>query len=146
MAKKLGYIKGTIGFYGKVDNYAGDGKEYCLRINNPEPVSIDAEAVEEAYPKKGKYKRPAIVQRVLDQEKMEAAYFNSKYPITKVWVKKDGKIEEVAVTNPELKDMEVLMTFTGPYIGSLLLNEVPSEFTPAPFQMEDFDEDELPFN
>lgn len=146
---RFGYIKGTIGFYGKVDNYKGDAKEYSLRIDNPEFINIDEAALEEAFPlpkSKKDRERPTKIQSILDHEAVEKMYFNSSYPINKVWVKKDGEITEHKFENPQLKDMEVLMTLTGVHIGSILLKEVPEEYNPAPFNMDDFEtEEDLPF-
>lgn len=88
---RFGYIKGTIGFYGKVDNYKGDAKEYSLRIDNPEFINIDEAALEEAFPlpkSKKDRERPAKIQSILDHESVEKMYFNSSYPINKVWVKR----------------------------------------------------------
>lgn len=142
-----GMIKGKINFYGKTKKYRSEETEYCLCIENPEFLNIDKEALEKAFPlpnKKSDPQRPAKIQSILDGEEVDKMYFNSDYPVTKVWVKKET-IEAHEVKNPELKGMDVVMKLTGVHIGALLLSEIPEEFSPNPFNMEDFDEDELPF-
>lgn len=146
---KFGYVKGVVGYYGKTNKYRSNEKEYCLRIDNPEFVNVDKEALEEAFPlpkTKKDNKRPAKIQSIIDGEQLEQIYFNSSYPINKVWVQDGRIIDEHVVENPDLTGATVMMTLTGVHIGAILMDHVPDEYTPVPFTMEDFGDDELPFN
>lgn len=129
--KSIGTVTGVVQFYGKVDNYQGDGKEYCLCIENP-VFSVDESVIKEIYPKKV----PNIFKSVMAGENIERAYFNSAYPITKVSVADQKKTIEVK--NPELKGMKVNMILNKTYIGPVLCETTPEEFKPSGFSMDSF--------
>lgn len=143
--KSIGYVVGTVGFYGKTTKPNSEEKQYCLRIDSPEFKNFDLEALKEQYKAK---QLPANVKSILAGEKFEKIYFNSDYPITKVWIAPDKHEKEFK--NPELTGIKVMMAWNKNYIGALLCEKEPDEYTPNPFNMEDFDadfdQDELPFN
>ncbi|MBR5939598.1 hypothetical protein IKZ77_03655 [Candidatus Saccharibacteria bacterium] len=79
---------------------------------------------------------------------IEVAYFKSaQYPITRVSVynKEDKTVTGVDVTNPQLKDMTVLMKLNKLYIGSIMTDRIPEEFKPTAFADVDDLGDDLPF-
>lgn len=153
MAKvNIGYIIGTVGFYGKSDKPNSEEKQYTLRIDNPELYHFDMEAFKAACDEKLKegkkrnkrFELPAQVQGILSGATFDKMYFNSDYPIKKVWLKDKTELE---VENPDLKDIKVMMKYNFGYIGALMCETAPTEYTPNPFNMEDFEtEDDLPFN
>lgn len=147
---KFGYIKGTVGFYGKTNKYKSDEKEYCLRIDHPQYIKIDVAALEEAFPlpkSKKDNDRPTKIDCIINDEAVDKMFFNSSYPISKVWVKEEGGYVAHEVTNPDLTGKTVLMTLTGTHIGAIAMEEMPAEYSPNPFSMDDFEtEDDLPFN
>lgn len=140
-------VKGIIDFYGYVDNYNGDGKEYTLAIKNPVFSDLDWEEINSLYTDdKGKLKLPKLYTQIQSGDIPEVVYFrSSQYPINKVSVyNKDTKEVTVhEVENPALKGLPVVMKFKKQYIGSLLLDRVPEEFKPVAFSDDDLED--LPF-
>ena len=105
---RFGFISGTVKFYGKTNKYKSDEKEYCLCIKDPHYHSINVAALEEKYPlpkSKKDADRPAKIQAIIDGECVEEMYFNSDFPITKVWVKEGDQKICHDVKNPQLKEM-----------------------------------------
>lgn len=147
--KKEMTISGVVDFYGYVDNYNGDGKEYSLAIRDPKFNHIDWDEIEGWYTDdKGRVKLPKMYKDLKEGKDIEIAYFKSaKYPINRVSVynKEDKTITQVEVNNPQLKDMPVLMKLKKTYIGAILVDRVPSEFSPVAFSMDDDISEDLPF-
>lgn len=140
-SKRLGFVTGVVGFYGKVDNYNGDGKEYCLRIENPVFTDLDQEAINEVCTitrGKNKGKLLNFYQDLKDGKEIEAAYFHSSYPINKVYIVEGEELTQYEVKNPELEGHKVKMMLNKTYIGSIVCDDLPSEYTGKPFNMEDF--------
>lgn len=140
-------VKGIIDFYGYVDNYNGDGKEYVLKIKDPEFSDLDWEEINGLYTDdKGKIKLPKLYKQIQADEKLTEVYFRStQYPITKVNVydKETKEVTTHEVENPSLKGLPVVMKFKKQYIGSLLLDRIPEEFKPVAFSADDLED--LPF-
>ena len=146
MDKKEMLVTGQVDFYGYVDNYNGDGKEYKLAIKNPEFKNLDWDLIKNEW-YKGK-KLPSMYEKLEKGEAIDMAYFkSSQYPITRISVyNKDEKtITSVDVTNPQLKDMTILMKLNKLYIGAIMTDSIPEEFKPSAFaDVEDLGDD-LPF-
>lgn len=146
MDKKEMLVTGQVDFYGYVDNYNGDGKEYKLAIKNPEFKNLDWDLIKNEW-YKGK-KLPSMYEKLEKGEAIDMAYFkSSQYPISRISVyNKDEKtITSVDVTNPQLKDMTILMKLNKLYIGAIMTDSIPEEFKPSAFaDVEDLGDD-LPF-
>ena len=146
--KKDMLVSGKVDFYGYVDNYNGDGKEYKLVIKKPEFKNLDWDQIEAWYTENGKVKLPGMYKDLKAGKTIEVAYFKSaQYPITRVSVynKEDKTVTGVDVTNPQLKDMTVLMKLNKLYIGSIMTDRIPEEFKPTAFADVDDLGDDLPF-
>lgn len=147
--KKDMMVSGVVDFYGYVDNYNNDGKEYKLAIKSPEFRNLDWDLIEEWYTDdKGKVKLPKLYKNLKDGKTPEMAYFkSSQYPISKVSVynKEERTVSTVEVNNPQLKGMTVLMKLNKLYIGAIMTDAIPEEFQPTAFADVDDLGDDLPF-
>ena len=142
-------VSGVVDFYGYVDNYNGDGKEYKLAIKNPEFKNLDWDEIEAWFTDdKGKVKLPKLYKELKDGKTPDMAYFKSaQYPITRVSVydKETKTVNSVEVNNPQLKGMTVLMKLNKLYIGAIMTDAIPEEFKPTAFAGVDDLGDDLPF-
>lgn len=149
MDKKDMLVSGVVDFYGYVDNYNGDGKEYKLAIKDPVFKNLDWDEINEWFKDdKGKVKLPNLYKNLKDGKVPEIAYFKSaQYPITRVSVydKETKTVKSVEVNNPQLKGMTVLMKLNKLFIGAIMTDAIPEEFKPTAFaDVEDLGDD-LPF-
>lgn len=149
MDKKDMLVSGVVDFYGYVDNYNGDGKEYKLAIKDPDFKNLDWDEINEWFKDdKGKVKLPNLYKNIKEGKVPEIAYFKSaQYPITRVSVydKETKTVKSVEVTNPQLKGMTVLMKLNKLFIGAIMTDAIPEEFKPTAFaDVEDLGDD-LPF-
>ena len=149
MDKRDMLVSGVVDFYGYVDNYNGDGKEYKLAIKDPVFKNLDWDEINEWFKDyKGKVKLPNLYKNLKDGKVPEIAYFKSaQYPITRVSVydKETKTVKSVEVNNPQLKDMTVLMKLNKLFIGAVMTDAIPEEFKPTAFaDVEDLGDD-LPF-
>lgn len=149
MDKKDMLVSGVVDFYGYVDNYNGDGKEYKLAIKDPVFKNLDWDEIGEWFKDdKGKVKLPNLYKNLKDGKVPEIAYFKSaQYPITRVSVydKETKTVKSVEVNNPQLKGMTVLMKLNKLFIGAIMTDAIPEEFKPTAFaDVEDLGDD-LPF-
>ena len=149
MDKKDMLVSGVVDFYGYVDNYNGDGKEYKLAIKDPDFKNLDWDEINEWFKDdKGKVKLPNLYKNIKEGKVPEIAYFKSaQYPITRVSVydKETKTVKSVEVTNPQLKGMSVLMKLNKLFIGAIMTDAIPEEFKPTAFaDVEDLGDD-LPF-
>ena len=148
-AKKDMLVSGVCEFYGQTDNYDGDGKEYKLCIKDPEFKHLDWDVIESWYTdKKGNVKLPKLYKDLKEGVTPDKVYFkSSNYPITRVSVynKEDKTIKSVEVSNPQLKDMTILMKLNKLYIGAIMTDAIPEEFHPTAFADADELGDDLPF-
>ena len=149
MDKRDMLVSGVVDFYGYVDNYNGDGKEYKLAIKNPEFKNLDWDEIEAWFTDdKGKVKLPKLYKELKDGKTPDMAYFKSaQYPITRVSVydKETKTVNSVEVNNPQLKGMTVLMKLNKLYIGAIMTDAIPEEFKPTAFAGVDDLGDDLPF-
>lgn len=149
MDKKDMLVSGVVDFYGYVDNYNGDGKEYKLAIKDPDFKNLDWDKINEWFKDdKGKVKLPNLYKNIKEGKVPEIAYFKSaQYPITcvSVYDKETKTVKSVDVTNPQLKGMTVLMKLNKLFIGAIMTDAIPEEFKPTAFaDVEDLGDD-LPF-
>ena len=149
MDKKDMLVSGVVDFYGYVDNYNGDGKEYKLAIKDPDFKNLDWDEINEWFKDdKGKVKLPNLYKNLKEGKAPEIAYFKSaQYPITRVSVydKENKTVKSVEVTNPQLKGMTILMKLNKLFIGAIMTDAIPEEFKPTAFaDVEDLGDD-LPF-
>lgn len=149
MDKRDMLVSGVVDFYGYVDNYNGDGKEYKLAIKDPVFKNLDWDEINEWFKDdKGKVKLPNLYKNLKDGKVPEIAYFKSaQYPITRVSVydKETKTVKSVEVNNPQLKGMTVLMKLNKLFIGAVMTDAIPEEFKPTAFaDVEDLGDD-LPF-
>lgn len=149
MDKKDMLVSGVVDFYGYVDNYNGDGKEYKLAIKDPDFKNLDWDEINEWFKDdKGKVKLPNLYKNLKEGKVPEIAYFKSaQYPITRVSVydKETKTVKSVEVTNPQLKGMTILMKLNKLFIGAVMTDAIPEEFKPTAFaDVEDLGDD-LPF-
>ena len=149
MDKKDMLVSGVVDFYGYVDNYNGDGKEYKLAIKDPVFKNLDWDAIEDWFKDdKGKVKLPKLYKDLKDGNVPAMAYFkSSQWPITRVSVydKETKTVKSVEVNNPQLKGMTVLMKLNKLFIGAIMTDAIPEEFKPTAFAGVDDLGDDLPF-
>lgn len=139
-------VKGVVDFYGHVDNYNKDGKEYVLTLRDYEFSNIDEEEIKSWYTnERGKTELPTQWENVLNGELPEKLFFRSNYPIKKFTtiVEEDGEKKLVTKEinyNPDLKGCVIKMTCYRQYIGSIAIKELPPEFKKVAFNAEEFED------
>lgn len=140
-------VKGIVDFYGHVDNYNKDGKEYVLTLRDYSFTNLDAEEVKSWYTnERGKVDLPGQWDEILNSKEMpEKLFFRSNYPIKKFQVleEKDGVKSVVTKDidyNPDLKGCEIKMTCFRQYIGAIAIRELPPEFKKVAFEADEFDD------
>lgn len=139
-------VKGLVDFYGHVDNYNKDGKEYVLTLKDYEFSNLDAEEVKSWYTnERGKTELPAQWEAILNGEKPERLFFRSNYPVKKFQTLEEVDGKKTVVTrdidyNPDLKGCVVRMTCYRQYIGSIAIKELPPEFKKVAFEAGEFED------
>lgn len=136
-------IKGTVDFYGYVDNFNKDGKEYVLAIRDYDLLNYDPEVVAGWYKDKdGKpQKLPALYEQFNKGKRPETVYFRSEYPISNIQLVKDGNVEPVEIDySPDMKGKRVIMTMYRQFIGYIAMKELPPEYKRVAFDASEFDD------
>ena len=137
-------VKGIVDFYGHVDNYNKDGKEYVLTLREYTFSNLDAEEVKSWYTnERGKTELPTQWDNILNGEMPEKLFFRSQYPIKKFQLLEEVNGEKTVVTkdinyNPDLKGCEIKMTCYRQYIGAVAIKELPPEFKKVAFNADEF--------
>lgn len=137
-------VKGIVDFYGYVDNYKKDGKEYVLTLKDYEILNLDEEEVKSWYTnEKGKTELPAQWEAILNGDNPEKLFFRSNYPIKKFQTLEEVDGKKIVVTkdidyNPDLKGCSVKMTCYRQFIGSIAIKELPPEFKKVAFNADEF--------
>lgn len=137
-------VKGIVDFYGHVDNYNKDGKEYVLTLRDYSFSNLNAEEVKSWYTnEKGKTDLPTQWEAILNGETPEKLFFRSNYPVKKFQVLEEVNGEKTVVTkdidyNPDLKGKEIKMTVFRQYIGLIAIKELPPEFKKVAFNADEF--------
>lgn len=136
-------IKGTVDFYGYVDNFNKDGKEYVLAIRDYDILNYDPATVASWYKDKdGKQQKLPTVYEMLNKgEKPELIYFRSEYPVDNIQILKNGTVEPIEIDySPDLKGMRVSMTMYRQFIGYIAMKELPPEYKRVAFDASEFDD------
>lgn len=139
-------VKGVVDFYGHVDNYNKDGKEYVLTLKDYEFTNLDPEEVKSWYTnERGKTDLPAQWESILNGDTPEKLFFRSNYPVKKFQTLEEVNGVKQVVTkdidyNPDLKGCEIKMTCFRQYIGSIAIKELPPEFKKVAFDASEFDD------
>lgn len=135
-------IVGTVDFYGYVDNFNKDGKEYALAIKDYEIINYDPEIVKAWYDNDSdKGKLPGMYEKLNKGEKPDVLYFRSEYPVNTIQIVKDGKVEPVTIDySPDLKGHRVKMTMYRQFIGYIAMKELPEEYKRIAFDASEFDD------
>ena len=135
-------IVGTVDFYGFVDNYNKDGKEYVLAIKDYTIKDYDAETVKSWYDNdKDNGKLPAVYVELNKGNNPDMIYFRSDYPVDTIQIVKDGNVEPTKIDyNPDLKGLRVMMTMYRQFIGAIAMKELPPEYKRIAFDASEFDD------
>lgn len=135
-------VTGVVEFYGYVDNYNKNGKEYVLTIKDPVFKDVSKELIEKWYTDdKGRVDIPDQYEKILKGEKLEKVYFRSKTPIDRFQVVKNGDVEEVKIDySPDLTGKKISMVMYRQYIGSIAIKELPPEYRRIAYDASEFDE------
>lgn len=140
-------VTGTVDFYGLVDNYNKDGKEYVLTLKDYEFKNLDPEEIKSWYTnERGKVDLPGQWDDVLNSKEMpEKLFFRSNYPIKKFQIPVEENGEKKVVTqeisySPDLKGKKIKMTCYRQYIGTVAIKELPPEFKKIAFEADEFDD------
>lgn len=136
-------VRGTVEFYGYVDNYNKDGKEYVLKLSNYDFVNYDPNVVFDWYKDKdGKQQKfPTMFEELNAGHNPEFLYFRSDYPIDTIQIKKDDHVEAVKIDyKPDLTGKRIVMTMYKQFIGAIGMKELPPEFKKIAFDATEFDD------
>lgn len=137
-------VKGLVDFYGYVDNYNKDGKEYVLTLKNYEFVNLDVEEVKSWYTnERGKTDLPGQWEAIINGTKPEKLFFRSNYPIKKFQTLEEVNGAKTVVTKdidytPDLKGCEIKMVCYRQYIGAIAIKELPPEYSKVAFNADEF--------
>ena len=135
-------IRGTVDFYGYVDNFNKDGKEYVIAFRDYEILNYDVDVVKSWYDNDSdKGKLPGMYEALNKGEKPETLYFRSAFPVSEIQLVKNGEVEPVTIDyNPDLKGHRVIMTMYRQFIGHIAMKELPAEYKRIAFDASEFDD------
>ena len=124
MTKTTVKVKGTVGFYGKVNELRGEGKAYRLVIETPEFENATAENFKEMY-SGDSWKDNTFYKDLIANGKIDVFMAHSKYPVDSVWVDNEKlSIDEYREKYGEelsLNGAEIVMICRKGYIGQIKL-------------------------
>ena len=133
MEKKSIKVKGTVGFYGKVNTLRGEGKVYRLVIENPEFENATVEALNEMY-SGDSWKDNTFYKALVENGKVGVFMVHSQYPVDSVWVdgEKISPIDYLGKFGEELSlnGAEIVMICRKGYIGQIKLITNGKPFNP----------------
>ena len=133
MAKTNIKVKGTVGFYGKVNTLRGEGKVYRLVIENPEFENATVEALNEMY-SGDSWKDNTFYKALVENGKVGVFMVHSQYPVDSVWVdgEKISPIDYLGKFGEELSlnGAEIVMVCRKGYIGQIKLLENGKPYNP----------------
>lgn len=133
MAKTTIKVKGTVGFYGKVNRLRGEGKVYRLVIENPTFENATMDTLNEMY-SGDSWKDNAFYRDLVENGKVDVFMVHSNYPVNSVWV--DGEkvsIDEYIGKYGEelsLNGAEIVMICRKGYIGQIKLIKNGKPYNP----------------
>ena len=133
MAKVNIKVKGTVGFYGKVNELRGEGKVYRLVIENPAFENVSEENLREMY-SDDSWKDNSFYRDLLKNGKIGVFMVHSKYPVDSVWVGNEKiSIDEYMEKFGEelsLNGAEIVMICRKGYIGQIKLLKNGKPYNP----------------
>ena len=133
MAKALIKVKGTVGFYGKVNEVRGEGKVYRLVIENPVFDNATEETLREMY-SGNSWKDNTFYKDLIANGKVDVFMVHSKYPVDSVWVDNEKvPIDDYIAKFGEelsLNRAEIVMVCRKGYIGQIKLIKNGKPYNP----------------
>ena len=133
MANTTIKVKGTVGFYGKVNELRGEGKVYRLVIETPEFENATEENFKEMY-SGDSWKDNTFYKDLIANGKVDVFMVHSKYPIDSVWVDNEKvSIDEYMEKFGEelsLNEAEIVMICRKGYIGPIKLIKNGKPYNP----------------
>ena len=133
MAKTTIKVKGTVGFYGKVNELCGEGKVYRLVIENPTFENATVDTLNEMY-SDDSWKDNRFYKDLIANGKIGVFMVHSKYPVDSVWVDNeklsiDGYMEKFG-EELSLNNAEIVMICRKGYIGNIKLIKNGKPYNP----------------
>ena len=133
MTKTTIKVKGTVGFYGKVNELRGEGKVYRLVIENPEFENATEEIFKEMY-SGDSWKDNTFYKDLIANGKIDVFMAHSKYPIDSVWVGDEKlSVDDYMEKFGEellLNGAEIVMICRKGYIGQIKLLKNGKPYNP----------------
>ena len=133
MAKTTIKVKGTVGFYGKVNKLRGEGRVYRLVIENPEFENATTDTLNEMY-SGDSWKDNTFYKNLIENGKIGVFMVHSNYPVDSVWL--DGEkvsiVDYLAKFGEELSlnGAEIEMICRKGYIGQIKLIKNGKPYNP----------------
>ena len=133
MSKTTIKVKGTVGFYGKVNELRGEGKVYRLVIENPEFENATSDTLNEMY-SGDSWKDNSFYKDLIANGKIDVFMVHSKYPVDSVWVDTEkvsnGEYIEKFGEELSLNGAEIVMICRKGYIGAIKLIKNGKPYNP----------------
>lgn len=133
MAKTTIKVKGTVGFYGKVNELRGEGKVYRLVIENPTFENATMDTLKEMY-SGDSWKDNTFYKDLIENGKVDIFMVHSKYSVDSVWVDNEKvSIDEYMKKFGEelsLNGAEIVMICRKGYIGQIKLIKNGKPYNP----------------
>ena len=133
MAKTTIKVKGTVGFYGKVNELRGEGKVYRLVIENPEFENATEENFKEMY-SGDSWKDNTFYKDSISKGQVDVFIAHSKHPVDSVRID-DAKVSiseymEKFGEDLSLNGAEIVMICRKGYIGQIKLLKNGKPYNP----------------
>ena len=133
MEKTTIKVKGTVGFYGKVNTLRGEGKVYRLVIENPVFDNATEETLRGMYNGES-WKDNTFYKELVENGKVGVFMVHSKYPVDSVWVdgEKISSVDYLGKYGEELSlnGAEIVMVCRKGYIGQIKLIKNGKPYNP----------------
>ena len=133
MAKTTIKVKGTVGFYGKVNKLRGEGKVYRLVIENPTFENATVDTLNEMY-SDDSWKDNTFYKELMENGKIGVFMVHSNYPVDSVWVdgEKVSSIDYLGKFGEELSlnGAEIVMVCRKGYIGQIKIIKNGKPYNP----------------
>lgn len=133
MTKTTIKVKGTVGFYGKVNKLRGEDKVYRLVIENPSFENVSEENLSEMY-SGDSWKDNTFYKDLMTNGKVDVFMVHSKYPVDSVWVSNEKlSIDDYMEKFGEelsLNGAEIVMICRKGYIGQIKLLKNGKPYNP----------------
>ena len=133
MAKTNVKVKGTVGFYGKVNELRSEGKVYRLVIEKPTFENATKDTLSEMY-SGDSWKDNTFYKDLIANGKVDVFMVHSKYPVDSVWVDNEKvPIDDYIAKFGEelsLNRAEIVMVCRKGYIGQIKLIKNGKPYNP----------------